>query len=341
MLLRLALVVCLAAIGGWLYSHVQSRHAAQLPSAPTRRWRGAFHVHSTESHDSAVPLRAWVEAARLVDLDFLVITDHDGAERAAERIDGVWVLFAPEQSAATGHVINLGSPVLAHPSDRKHPYAGSLRGIAGLEIANAASMSRRRAGPALLGALPALLLWRVQPRLALAQLYDRDDDALAQWDGEPDPQVVGLCGVDAHGHFDLAHNLAIWNLVLDGPATCGAEVLALLLRGQFHCEAGLLARGALFQFAGFVGDALVALPGDSAAVDRLVVAAPRAQLILLRDGAPIWRAADSIRYDHPPPGLYRVEVEWAVPGLVHGQRRVPVLYSNRIAVLPHVGEPPL
>src|SRR5690606_8468358 len=138
-------------------------------------------------------------------------------------INGVTIISAAELTTPFGHVINLGAtdvlpegerrgmdvlqraramsgqPIVAHPADPKRPWEGPPSGATGFATVNLASAARHRGGPAFLGVLPALAVWQWRPTLAHVQLYTRETAALRRWDGEHDPKVVGLCGVDAHG----------------------------------------------------------------------------------------------------------------------------------------------
>jgi hypothetical protein len=75
-------------------------------------WRGAYHVHSTQSDGSGTP-EAIAAAAAAAHLDFVILTDHGDATRppAAPRIvDGVLLIDAVEISTDDGHYVALDLP---------------------------------------------------------------------------------------------------------------------------------------------------------------------------------------------------------------------------------------
>jgi len=345
---------------------VGSRRLPQFTASLEHHVVGSFHVHSQDSHDSTVSLEAYVQAAQNSNLDFIVLTDHQSQKPQALTLGKVTVLSFAELNSDFGHLIGLGasrqlennelrsldihqrmrqaggSGIVAHPSDLKRPWVGPWESAGGLEIANLAASARRALGPTYLGLLPALAAWPLNRPLALAQLYDRDDDALARWDALNEASIVGLCGVDAHGWIDLGLNLRSWLVVVEdtlptGP-TRAAALLAALRRGRFHCVAGLLGHDPEFKFAAQHGGNWVAIAGDSIArnqVDQLVVRSPgHSEIVLIRDGSEISRTfGNSLLYADPQPGLYRVEIRANVPRLLLWGRRLPIIYSNRIRVM--------
>jgi hypothetical protein len=178
---------------------------------------GVYHLHSEQSHDSDVTQHAYVKAAKQLGLDFIVLTDHNAQTEPIEASDDVCVLASAELSTSYGHVVGLGAPallsdasrgnahvlqhieqqgataVIAHPSDAKRPWIAPLPEHGGLEIANWSASVRRRV-PALwpVGPLWAAA-WFANRALALAQLYDRDDAALALWDAPKHAALAGFC----------------------------------------------------------------------------------------------------------------------------------------------------
>src|SRR5690606_12585284 len=124
-------------------------------------------------------------------------------------------------------------------------WTGRLAGIGGLEIASTSTDARVKADP-FVGILPGLLALPLNPELALAQLYRRDERSLGIWDDREDPAVIGICGVDAHGWVDAELNFRTWQVVFDpwpeAPVPLDAEALVdRLATGRFACVAGLVA----------------------------------------------------------------------------------------------------
>jgi hypothetical protein len=332
---------------------------------------GVFHVHSEQSHDSNLSLTDIITAAERDDLDFVVLTDHNQQYAGPVTREGITVLSAAELSTPFGHLIQLGVdrvlpeaqrasldllgnirlaggvPIIAHPGDTKRPWEGPLEGAGGFEIANFAASTRRVGGPAFLGLVPTLLAMPLSPRLALAQLYDRDVRALQRWEGELDPSVIGLCGVDAHGWLDAALNLAAWKIALAAPLPAApAErpsfIVDELRHGRFTCVAGLAAGDLSVSFAGYRGDTGVVTTGATVPLGQvdalraeLTGAAPDGlSLVLFRNGEAIYKhEAPALDYPTPVAGSYRVEVWREVPGLLFGASTVPVAYTNRLRLL--------
>lgn len=335
---------------------------------------GVYHVHSCHSHDSRITPQAYIAAAKQMGLNFVVLTDHNAqADVAGGALGEVTVLAAAELSSAFGHVVSLGAravlppqarldprvlelidaqdgaAVIAHPSDYKRPWTGLYPAKGGIEIANWSASARRQL-QALWPAAPALALaWLIRRPLLLAQVYDRDEAALALWDAPEQTALSGFCAIDAHGWMSPQDNFTGWQLVLDPappPATADAAaapvpIMAALRQGHFFCAAGLLGRAPAFAFAAQKQGATVARHGDKIArrdVDELVVRAPaltvgQTRLVVRCDGRVISdTAATSWQLAHPQPGIYRVELWAQLPQVLGRPRAVPVLLSNKIFV---------
>lgn len=273
---------------------------------------GAYHLHSDQSHDSRVSQRTYVEAAKALGLDFIVLTDHNArsvADLVAQADDkAVCVLASAELSTSFGHVVALGArtmlsaeqradlkvldhidaqqarAIVAHPSDGKRPWMGPYPETGGVEIANW-SASVRRQGHKLWPLGPLFTLaWLANTPLVLAQAYDRDDVALAIWDAPQHQALHGFCALDAHGWIAPQDNLSGWHMVL-GPSARATpmahahnDIMTSLRGGHFFCAAGLLGRAPAFAFVAQRHAHNVASHGDIIAqqnVDCLSVIAPK------------------------------------------------------------------
>ncbi len=382
-ILRLAL---LTALGVWAAQRITNRQVPQLipypDAAPANTTiSGAFHIHTELSHDGNVSVGEITEYARELSLDFVVLTDHnsDGGKPSID--NAVLVIPATESSTDFGHLIEIGKStnddhqtkdtpttledvggarqrfqVLAHPSDRKRPWTGSYGNDRGLEIASLAASVRRLGHPLYLRLLPTAVAFFLNPELAFAQAYDRDDLALRRWDDLSSPSAGGFCAVDAHGRVSMEQELRAWRVVVAVPAENGqlpqdaAEragvVINALSRGRFACVAGQIASAAPLGFILDDGDeTAISLGGETRKSNRLksltalTLLRPRAgpntslHLSLLRNGEEIARSyTGRIVLAHPSPGTYRAELRMALPGLLFGQRIVPVGYTNKISV---------
>ena len=351
------------------------------PAPATVRAVGSWHVHGHDSHDSRVPPEAWAEAAAARGLNFVVLTDHDSQRRTPWVHAGVLLLPQAELSTVAGHLIGLGSPVVplpaerhdpdvvahlaarkvaavaAHPKSPKRPWTGGPAHLAGVEPANlSAAFDRALRDPMSWTRLLGLAVWPLNPPLALAQLIDRDAEALALWDTLL-PPALGPCGVDGHGWLDLGLNLSAWHLVLEDVAAPGAngaadaapaalplgggQLLAALRSGHFHSVVGLWQREVGFQFGAYDGEgAVLARGGETLPAGRGHLrtcvgegAAGTLQLRLLRDGREVARTqARCLTLPKPGAGAWRVEGWSKLPSPWGRPREVPVLYSNRITV---------
>ncbi len=375
-LLTVLLVGSSVAAAGY---RISRRTLPVLEPAATPRVVGTYHVHSSQSHDAETKLEDIAQIASSLDLDFVIVTDHNAQLTDSVVIDDIALLSYAEVSTTYGHLVQLGSnrlldkqaqqssdildrvrnngglPIAAHPACPKKPWSGRVEGLGGFEIASFSASARRVGGPLFVGLLPTLAAFHLNPELALAQALDRDVVALRRWDAETDPLVVGLCGADAHGRIlDMALEMKTWHVVIDAPvsdepAKLSKDVLDAIRRGHFHCVSGLFGRDPEFAFyAAGVGTGPVGQSGDTvfaSEVDALVIDGPRAteetpDLVLLRNGAEIARTRDHrLLYKNPTPGTYRVEVRLPVPGVLFGYHMLPVIFSNRIRVAVDPPEP--
>ena len=304
-------------------------------------------MHSLISHDSRLSLDEIAAAAKNAGLDFVVLTDHNAQYGRDMSRDGVTLIAATELSTAFGHLLALdlkelpdreeidepevmedvaalqGLPIVAHPTDAKRPWTGTWDKAFGLEIANVSSAARALGGLGFAGLVPVFLVYGWNPDLALAQLYKRDDDALALWDQHPN--LVAFCGADAHGWIDPARNLLAWTLVLqDTHARDAASIRASLRAGRFACSAGLL--GAPPQVTLSTSEQSVVLSVDGSTANSR-------ELVLLRSGIEVARSqGTSLQLKDAPPGHYRAELRVRLPGLFVGTRETPIYYTQYITV---------
>jgi len=363
-------VVVLGAFAFGLARHVHDRRTPVLESGPSFRPRGAYHVRADVQERGLTSLDALASRAKASGLSFVVITDPNAQLAGPMVRDGVVILSYAELATPAGLVVGLGTgyvlsagermaprvhaairslggvPVISHPSDPKRPWTGELEGAGGFEIASFAATARRVAGSFSFGLVPLLLGAQVNPRLALAQLYERDRDALRLWDSEAG-EVVGFCGAGSLDAVDASQDLSTWNIILDDalpddPAQRPVALLDQLSHGAFFCAAGLFGEAPYFEFGARKGNAWTGKNGsivrdiDAA---ELVVLAPSTtsglpNIVLLRNGEEVARVyGRELRYGEPVPGTYRVEVRIPMPFVVSGERSVPVIYSNRIRVV--------
>ncbi len=364
--LSVLLILAVAAI------RVATRELPRFEPAPTSGLRGVFHIHSDASHDGRVPYAELVDAGQRLGVDFLVFTDHNRRPARSQPDAGPIIVSGSELSTAFGHLIQLGLDtvprkamrdsagltdflheqgaiaIASHPESPKRPWTGSDAGLDGFEITSSSSDLRvriqdgyhRLAGP--------LAAYLVNRKLALAQLYRRDDAALRRWDARVDSRVIGICGTDTHGWIAPHLQYSTWQVVLDEFETpqeraTPEDVISRVAEGRFVCLASLLDGGTPhFRFTA-EGPAVTVHQGGTGSADSvttLEVTAPTMHgsstvITVFRDGSPVSSTeAPTLSYDAPEPGTYRVEILARLPRLLWGYREVPVLYSNRIRLLP-------
>ena len=365
-LLSVLLVLAAAAI------RVRTQELPRFQAAPDAGLRGVFHIHSDASHDGRVPYGELVEAGRRLGVAFLVFTEHNRRPARPQLDAGPIIVSGSELSTAFGHLIQLGLDtvprkamrdstgltdflheqgaiaIASHPESPKRPWSGSDAGLDGFEITSSSSDLRVRIQDGyhrLAGPLAAYLIHR---KLALAQLYRRDDAALQRWDAQVDRRVIGICGTDTHGWVAPHLQYSTWQVVLDAfeyspDSATPDDIIGRLAEGRFVCLASLLDGGApRFRFTAEGPDVTVHQGSVASAdsVTTLEVTAPvldgsATVIALYRDGSRVARAeAQSLSYDALKPGTYRVEVLARLPRLLWGHMEVPVLYSNRIRLRP-------
>lgn len=379
--LLIVLILCFVLI---LTARLLHRSLPQLAASDAQATRGVFHVHSSVSHDSKLSLQQIATAAKASHIQFVVLTDHNRNANPPVALNDVIFLSFPEISTPFGHLIQWrlphalpksvrntlhinhtiadagGKAIVAHPSHSKRGWHGQWTSIGGVEIANLSSSLDRLMGPLYLGFLPLWGSFQLNPKLTLAQLYDRDTMALEAWDAWSSPQIIGLCGLNAHGHFgQLKQIFKLWQLVIEKPIPpeprrAKKVIEDAITHGRFHCNAGLFGHTPSFRFQARDGNGHLHPPGDSLPYSQntaLIIDAPaftqlakkgQSEIVLLRDGAEILRNNVShLRYEAPLPGTYRVEVTLHIPNLFWGTRNVPIVYSNRIKIEKEENNPDL
>jgi hypothetical protein len=257
----------LALLLGVLAIRVWSRTLPAVFSNPASGLVGVFHIHSDTSHDGRVPYQEMIEAGREIGADFLVFNEHNLFADRAQPAEGPLIVSATELSTPQGHLIQLGLDtvpgsamrdsiglidfiqghgglaIAAHPESPKRPWNGPDESLDGLEIASTSSDLRHKVAAGYPGLIAALSVYPVNRSLVVAQLYRRDDAALARWDALTDPRVVGLCGTDTHGWIASATQFRTWQVVLDAwdPSRTSVgpdDVIERLAEGRFICVAG-------------------------------------------------------------------------------------------------------
>lgn len=367
MLVRLLIVVVLCFGLGGLMRHVRARPTPVVESSPRYLPRGVFHLAPRVSEFGLAAADDLATRAHGVGLDFIVLTDRDSQLAGPLVRDGVVVLSYAETVTERGSLVVLGAAqplddrekaapldaadgrglaIITRPTEPHRAWDGSPARAGGVAIASVPATARREAGASSFGLVPLVLGAQWNKRLAAAQLYRRDDRALALWD-TLSGGAVGVCEGGAANAVDSTRELDSWQLVLDAPLPEAPDqrpsaLLSALTRGAFHCATGLFGEGVAFEFGARSGNAWLAHEGDTVRdgdADELVVVGPQTsigapRIDLYYNGERISHAVGrELHHRGLAPGHYRAEVSILLPGLLFGMRSVPIVYSNRIRVV--------
>lgn len=363
------------------------------PGAPARgETIGVIHIHTNRSHDGGGDLDDVIQAARWADLSFVAITDHNVTledEVSGRDRGNILVVGGEEVTTSDGHLLALGikkgwregvpkEPAALIAAAKKqggatflaHPFGASrdwedwdVSGYSGIEIWNGDAAWRAN-NP--LELLTDLLIYTVNPDLALVRLAKRPEENLAKFDElVAKRRMSSICSADAHSHIPVfkwsisapgylrVFKLARQHVLLEEGERDAAAIVRALRDGRSFC-----ALDGVSVASGFVnrieGEGLTAGPGQSvpwAPGATLRVSTPQGsgkpRIKVYKDGVEAfdkraWRVDEAIQ----GPGVYRTEVWLRQPGLTGGQRWMPWILSNPIFVtagapspVPRLGTP--
>lgn len=340
-----------------------------LPDAPDRWARGAYHVHTTRSDGRASPEEV-AAAAKRAGLDFVVLTDHnDFVERPPRWEGGVLLIHGVEISTPRGHLVALGmtppadgealrqgdiaaaralgaATYLAHPVQRRNPWKDRLgaRAATGLELYAADTLFREameRPFTRLFPAIAGYLGHPVHGVMGLVREQPAATQLLLELSSDAGPPKVALCAHDAHGlprYEDVFRSLALYVPRLDAgskgplpdaPRAAADHVLKSLAEGRAVCAFRALGEPAGFQWAGSAERAVEL--GTRMAV-RLP-AHPAGALDLRVFGAGRL-TEDGMHVEALRPGPLHVEVWRLAPGRLWGQEWKPWIVPSPVRVVP-------
>jgi hypothetical protein len=376
----LRLRIILVALGLTIAAFLAHAATVRYPAAPVAFeadpsvWPGAFHVHTVAS-DGLGTLDDVADAATATGAAWVLVADHNTADRQGARfVKGVLIVSAPETSALDGHIVAIGvsraltraerrastavstirslggTPVAAHPVDRKRPYRRlEDPGLAGMEVLSAdQELHDALVAPHRL--VPAALAYIVNPMHGLARLIRRPAATLARWDELlPTRRMIGYCAIDAHGRppYDVMMRLLQMYVVVGRPrsgdaAADGAALLDALTRGRSYCGIDVFGSAGGFRYTATAGSRTAGMGDDVALaedpvlkVDLAYSALPDgahpvmicggAETALVQQPGPGWRAFE---FRPVRTGACRVEVRLGEPGAAG----VPWIVSNPIFV---------
>jgi hypothetical protein len=346
---------------------------------------GILHVHTTVNHGGGTPDQV-VEAARAANLSFVTITDHNIAFHRGmlkQQPTDVIVIGGEEVSTSEGHLLLLGvqpgwRDAKPHPAEDFMQAAGKLGAIRiiahpfgaprwkhwdtnsfeGIEVWND-DVQLRRGG---FQFLVTLLMYPVNPELALTRLAKRPTPELKKWDELLKTRhVVGTCGSDAHEAIPLGGS-RLWKFpkystvfrisrqhVLLASATepgkpaprSSDAILDALRKGHTFCAVDSLAPASGFQEQVASGAAIAGLgdtaPYDAKSLPKLRITLPQTPskplIKIYKDGEPWMESSDqTLGKEIASPGVYRTEVWLRQPGLTGWNRWTPWIIANPIYV---------
>lgn len=342
---------------------------------------GAIHIH-TRASDGGGTVAEVMDAGRAADLSFMAITDHNVAMSDADMAEDppdFPIISGEELTTASGHFVSLGVPtnwkrphstnarillaasreaggfnILAHPFSGYIPWTDwKTSDFQGMEIWNDDETLRRNH---LFDVLISMVLYPVNPRLAISRLARTPVQNFAKWDELlAERPVVGMCGADAHAAIRLGHGrllkypsyLSVFEAVRshvlvganagggDPGHASGEEILDAIRHGHSFC-----ALDGLYPGDGFVqrvsNSTVSGGPGDFLAWNQSetlhisVPAGARNPVIeVYRDGTEILKKQSStVDEPLPGPGRYRTEVFLPTPGWTGWGRQTLWIFSN-------------
>lgn len=353
---------------------------SQTPVPPGERV-GAIHIHTMAS-DGGGTVKDVMEAGRTADLSFVAITDHNvslsSSDIAADPPD-LPIIAGEEFTTLSGHFLALGTPpgwerpqtenadallaaareaggftVIAHPFSGYIPWKDwKTSDYQGIEIWNDDETLRRNH---LADVLISMMMYWVNPRLAVARLARTPDQNFAKWDELlAQRPVVGMCGADAHAAIRLGHGhllrypsyLSVFESVrahvLVGAAVGNGDpnlasadqILNSIRHGHLFCSLdglypgnGFVQRVSSGSVSGGPGDSL-AWENSGALHVSVPPTAPDPVIHIYRDGNQIVeKHAATVDEPLPGPGYYRTEVFLRQPGWTGWGRETMWIFSN-------------
>jgi hypothetical protein len=221
---------------GQLADAIRKLNSERVPSQSDNTYtdyRGVIHVHSSLGGHSTGSLEGIIRAAKLNELDFVIMTEHPSAElNTAEMTlkgmhNGTLFVAGSELSTASGDRFLLvpgsgdasaGAQTSQQLLDRENAkgsiafvaYPQEFRswdatGYAGVEVYNLYTNTRRI--NYLLLFFDGLWAYRSYPELMFTTFYERPAQALSMWDERvrmKNTRLVAIAGNDAHANVGLS-----------------------------------------------------------------------------------------------------------------------------------------
>ena len=308
---------------------------------------GAFHVHSTRSDGSASLEQIAAAAARAGLHFVILTDHGDATRLEPPQVlHGVLMIDAVEISTETGHVVALnlqrpspfplageardvvddihrlgGWAVAAHPESPRQAlrWRQEAGEIDGFEWLNVDSEWRARTAAELAAVA---LRSMIRPPEAIASLLREAPRLLERWDARPSRRALfSIAALDAHARMPgyeplfraVAQAVSLSRPLTGDAAADAAAVLAGIGSGQsFSVVRGQVDGLGPVEFRAASADASVSLSGTLPSTgpvrfEAKIPAAPRVELVLLRNGRRVASGTGELRFDAgSQPGRYRL-----------------------------------
>lgn len=329
-----ALFGLLILLGAYLgvYSIFASRVEYPVTGAPARHaWvRGAYHVHTTASHDGKGTLEEVARAARATGLQFVILTEHNAQTLPPPAFrDGVLLIQGVERSTPTGHAVSFGDQqILAHPTHPQRPWSDWEAGesASGLEVYSHDTMfGQALKSPTRLACVVGSHLGNpVHGLMVLARPDPQAVEKLLQI-SRSFPKVA-LCGLDAHGHPPYRTHFSTLALYLptvpslpEDPVEAAAVVLSAVRAGAALCVFDALGDPEGFEIQGLAAQTREAKVGQELRVK--LPPTGKAQARVKVSGAARLEPDGSVRLVEAGPVF--LEVDLLSPGCAWGEEWRP------------------
>lgn len=310
-----------------------------------KQYRGVYHVHTVYSRDSEIRLKDVAAAARKSRLDFVIVTDHNSVDAAADYRKShlsapPLMIFGSENSTEDGHLVTLGPEemppralssdailswvhesggyaILAHPVSRKTPWKNpATQNFDGLEVYNFAHALFEANRLGLSGRLGLS-----SKRRFLKNFQKRPDALLEYWDEKLESgKYSGWGAADAH----IRHKWLGWPFENERLQFQSVTMVALADKLETQPVLEALAKGKSFIVFESRGMALgfsftaeaekkIYESGDTVSLSRrpvfLIRTPERAKIALVSHGTTVFEyEGQEAVYPVERSGAYRVEV---------------------------------
>ena len=347
-------------------------------------YRGVIHFHTGYSGDATGSFEALAELANRQRVDFMISSDH-GTLKPLEEGKEHWYrntlfLVGEEQAVSEGYLILLnlsqmpvhpiesgtdwirlvneqnGLAFIAHPGHPSWKWNGEMPGgIVGMEILDFADQWY---SASFLTLLNAVIIYPLDPTLALLSIYRRPDTSLNEWDRlTAGKRAVGIFAPDFHqavrlfGDYKypfpaaaailpMAHDHILVRSELTGAlADDRNRVYDAIRKGHLFVSLDAVADGTGFFFSATRGDTTWWMGDELPAGEETIFkvrlppayAERESEIRVWMNGRLLLSSPQkALEFHDRLPGAYRIEVLTGFPSVWSNHRQDVTLYSNPI-----------